>query len=150
MSKLHLQLTDSISRTTSAFPTTPSISHHGNKAYMVYQTGEYNVNNIIAEMFNIQNGTLTSTGVLHPDIINANNFSADDGYANKSFTKFSMVDDDQGGISVGPTGTIRVRIFDSNFNVLASRFNISFAVGTTQQTYSVLGGSFSDDENIYK
>lgn len=147
MSELQVELTDAITRTTQGYPSTGSLSKRGHHAYMVYSISETTTNDIVAEMFNITSGAFVSTAVLHPDIIQVGNlFAVDDGHANKHFNKFSVVDDDQGGVGINPTGLIRLRIFDKTFAVLASRFDISFAVGTNQVTFPVIGGTFSDDD----
>jgi hypothetical protein len=142
-----LKLTDAIARNTNDFPAIPSISKDGKKAFLMYQITESSTTNILAEIFKIKNGTLVSKTVLNPDIIQSENpFSGDDGHANNSFTRFCVIDDDQGGPSAGSTGKIRVRIFDQKFNLLASRFDIEFAVGIPQLTFPVVGGNFSDDD----
>ncbi len=146
MHDLELQLTDSISRPTSGFPISNSISQCGKHAFMLYQITEASISDVMAEYFDIVNKKLVSVSVLHPDLIDANNFSCDDGHANSSFTRFTVVDDDQGGAGVGATGNIRVRVFDKNFNLIVSRFDIPFAVGTAQITYPVVGGTFSDND----
>jgi hypothetical protein len=146
MSQLKLKVTDSLVRSTTGFPAIPSISFDGKKVFVLYQITETSNTDVMAEIFDNSAGTLSSMSVLNPDIINANFYSCDDGHANKSFTKFCVVDDDQGGVGVNPIGNIRIRVFDINFNQLLSRTDIQFAVGIAQTTFPVIGGVFSDDD----
>jgi len=146
---LKIKLSDSLIRDTGGFPCDASISKCAHHAYLVYEIGQTSTSQIIAEFFDIDDGLFVSRAVLHPDIIQSDNpFSTDDGHANHRFDRFSLVDDDQGGPAANSTGLIRVRIFDKNFNSQAIRFDIPFAVGIPQTTFSAIGGTFSPNDKF--
>lgn len=148
MPNSHLHLTDAIHRYSDGYPSMVSISNDGKQAYLVYGIEETVTTEVIAEMFDLNHGKFVSKAVLHPDpdtIQPTNPVSCDGGFANPDFTKFCLLEDNQGGPDAGPIGRIRIRIFDRDFNTLASRRDIQFAVGTPQVTFSVLGGQFSAD-----
>lgn len=140
---LDVQLTDSLQRITTGFQMEPSLSHNGNKAYIVYPINvDVTVSppiNLVAEIFHNQNGQLQSVATLTGDV----QFPIiDDGFASPDFQTFSLLDDN--GL-----GTLRVRLFDQNLNQIAETFFNDYAFGSpTNPSFSALGGSFSDDNQF--
>lgn len=137
---LNVKLTDSLSRTTTGFPIEPSISKHGRHVYLVYEINVDNTTvpptNLAAEIFANKHGLLQSVATLTGD---PNFPSVDDGFANPGFTRFSLLDDDV-------SSTVRIRLFDQNFNLQAENSFNDFAAGDpSNPSFSALGGEFSSD-----
>ena len=137
---LDVQLTDAITRNTEGFSLEVSISENGGLAYLLYPI---NVDdtvvppiNLAAEIFRNNQGTLQSVATLLGDTTFP---IIDDGFANRNFTTFSFLDDNN-------TDTVRLRLFDQNFNQKAVTTFSDFAPGDPNNpSFSFLGGQFSDD-----
>ena len=134
---MKLELASSVLRETTTFQAKVSISPNGDKVFAAYQIAVDNVNTLIAELFQNQNGNLVSFKTLHGDLeFN----SIDSGVASPDFSKFAVLDDNQS--TADPKA--RLRLFDSNFNLLGERiFNDAYLPG-----YTFTGGSFSEDSRV--
>jgi hypothetical protein len=100
-----LRLTNTVQRRSDGFPVHGSISQCGRYAYCVYPINESCKDDVIAEFFDIRDGLLYSTNQQKSDIdhleeTEENMWKVNSGSANFDFTRFSIVDDDQSGISI--------------------------------------------------
>lgn len=142
---LDVTLTDAISRPSSEFPIQPSLSKHGDQAYLVYEIALQTPEQVIAEIFANNNGKLESTAQLIGDL---DFISIDNGFANRDFTRFTLIDDNPLPFTPNPN-TVRIRLFDivnGNFNQLAERTFDDFLPGSIfRPFFSAQGGVFSPD-----
>ena len=107
----YLKLTDVFSRCTAGNTTSASISKHGKYVFLVYNITMDCSGNVVGEIFENKYGHLITKKILRTD----NDFGIiNGGYASSNFTKFTILDSNN-------TDTARVRIFDSKFNVLATK-----------------------------
>ena len=115
-----LKLTDGLPRSGSSYP---SISKDGSLLYVVYS----DTLAVAAEFFTNRHGKLIPLNTLIKDP----NFPiVQDGYANRSFTRFTLVD------ASNTDG--RIRLFSQQFNLIAER--------VFPGVFDILGGVFSPDE----
>ncbi len=128
------------------FPFTPSLSQDGSGAYVTYTINASSTSQVISQIFQNSSGTLVPGNFLSYD--GSAFYVVDNGYANPSFTRFSLVDDNN--LSAGSGGAIRIRIFDNTLTApLASRIIPGYDGGSgtaaTNDAFSGNGGQFSPD-----
>lgn len=124
----YLKLTDVFSRYTSGNNASTSISKHGKYVYLVYNITVDSSGNTVGEIFENKYGHLITKKILHSN----NEFPiVNGGYASDNFNKYTLLDNNN-------IDTARIRIFDSKFNVLATRlFDDYYPNGN-----SFMGGKF--------
>lgn len=134
---LQVKLTSSIQRSDTAdFPISPSISKDGAQIYLVYPIVVKPTSKLAAEIFFNNQGFLQTAATLTGDEAF---LSIDSGFANRAFNRFTLIDDD--GLQ-----TIRLRLFDNKFNLLAmTTFNDYASGGLFNPNFSAQGGVFSPD-----
>lgn len=137
---VELKVTDSLTRATSTFPISTSISENGKQVFLVYPIVVDSIHfppvTLAAEVFTNKCGVLQSTAKLTGDELFP---IIDTGFANPTFTSFSVIDDDD-------FTKIRIRLFDQNFNLQATRTFDDFAAGNPlNPALSGSGGVFSPD-----
>ncbi len=140
--EFNLTLTDSIVREYGAdggFPFTPSLSNSGDQAYVVYPINATSISQVIAEIFDNNSGTLSSS-----DTLLSADFATypviDNGYASPDFTRFSLVDDNN-------TDTIRIRVFNNTLTDPTPTTAIFTDYDPGNDDYSGNGGQWSADRN---
>lgn len=130
---LDINLTSSLSRSTSGYSSPNSISSDGKKIFIVYEINASKSNTLAAELFDNMDGRLMTNKTLHCDL-ESNFIYVDGGKASPCFKKFSILDDNG-------QNTARLRIVDCKFNVLSMiQLKDYYAPG-----FSFNGGSFSED-----
>lgn len=127
-----LKLLDTKVRFTSGNPISTSISKHGKYIYLVYNMDEYDKcdvsGNPIAEIFENNCGKLITKKLL---TCNDDYYNICSGFASDKFDKFSILDSNN--------KSLRIRILDSNFNVVSMKiFDI--------QARFFYGGKFIDND----
>lgn len=142
-SKLKVTLSSTLSRP--AFQIVPEgISEDGGLIYVYYVTTfPFPANPLEVELFANQNGQLVSIASISSlgDPFFANGGSIDDGGANREYTLFTVIDDNN---TTGPqSGRIRLlNLINNQFNLLATTFVDNVAAT------SMGGGFFTDDSKF--